>query len=215
VRATCNELIGAYAIAIVSEGEDSRIVVSRHGSPLVLGQSDTGNYAASDTSALLQVTRNMIYLEDGDMAELTRTSMRVFRLDGTPVERPMQVSQLSADAVELGNFRHYMQKEIFEQPAALSNTLEMLAQARSITPNLFGADDAIRSSARCGACWCWPAVPAITPVWSRATGWKTWPASNAALKSPANTATASRWPTRIRWSSPFRSRAKPPTRWLR
>ncbi|MBL8475053.1 MAG: glutamine--fructose-6-phosphate transaminase (isomerizing) [Methyloversatilis sp.] len=150
VRATCAELIGAYAIAIVTEGEDSRIVVSRHGSPLVLGLSDNGNYAASDTSALLQVTRNMVYLEDGDMAELTRTSMRVFRLDGTPVERAVQVSQLSADAVELGTFRHYMQKEIFEQPAALSNTLEMLAQARSITPNLFGAeaDNVFRSVRR-------------------------------------------------------------------
>ncbi len=149
VRATCNELIGAYAIAIVSEGEDSRIVVARHGSPLVLGVSESGNFAASDTSALLQVTRNMIYLEDGDMAELTRTTMRVFRLDGSPVERPVQVSQLSADAVELGNFRHYMQKEIFEQPAALSNTLEMLAQARSITPNLFGTEaDAVFRSVR-------------------------------------------------------------------
>ena len=150
VRATCGELIGAYAIAIVSEGEDSRIIVARHGSPLVLGQSDTGNYAASDTSALLQVTRNMIYLEDGDMAELTRSSMRIMRLDGTSVERPVQVSQLSADAVELGSYRHYMQKEIFEQPAALSNTLEMLAQARSITPNLFGseADSVFRSVRR-------------------------------------------------------------------
>jgi glucosamine--fructose-6-phosphate aminotransferase (isomerizing) len=150
VRATCNELIGAYAIAIVSDGEDSRIIVARHGSPLVLGQSERGNYAASDTSALLQVTRNMIYLEDGDMAELTRSTLRVIRLDGTPVERPVQVSQLSADAVELGNFRHYMQKEIFEQPAALSNTLEMLAQARSITPNLFGtnADGVFRSVRR-------------------------------------------------------------------
>ena len=150
VRATCGELIGAYAIAIVSEGEDSRIIVARHGSPLVLGQSDTGNYAASDTSALLQVTRNMIYLEDGDMAELTRGAMRIMRLDGTPVERPVQVSQLSADAVELGSYRHYMQKEIFEQPAALSNTLEMLAQARSITPNLFGseADGVFRSVRR-------------------------------------------------------------------
>ncbi len=140
VRATCNELIGAYAIAIVTEGEDSRIIVARHGSPLVLGQTEDGNYAASDTSALLQVTRNMIYLEDGDMAELTRDSVRVQQLDGTPVERAVQVSQLSADAVELGTYRHYMQKEIFEQPAALSNTLEMLAQARSITPNLFGAE---------------------------------------------------------------------------
>jgi glucosamine--fructose-6-phosphate aminotransferase (isomerizing) len=150
VRATCNELIGAYAIAIVSDGEDSRIIVARHGSPLVLGQSERGNYAASDTSALLQVTRNMIYLEDGDMAELTRSTLRVIRLDGTPVERPVQVSQLSADAVELGNYRHYMQKEIFEQPAALSNTLEMLAQARSITPNLFGtnADGVFRSVRR-------------------------------------------------------------------
>ncbi len=150
VRATCGELVGAYAIAIVTEGEDSRIVVARHGSPLVLGQSDSGNYAASDTSALLQVTRNMIYLEDGDMAELTRDSMRIMRLDGTPVERPVQVSQLSADAVELGSYRHYMQKEIFEQPAALSNTLEMLAQARSITPNLFGveADNVFRSVRR-------------------------------------------------------------------
>lgn len=149
VRATCGELIGAYAIAIVTEGEDSRIVVARHGSPLVLGQSDSGNYAASDTSALLQVTRNMIYLEDGDMAELTRDSMRIMRLDGTPVERPVQVSQLSADAVELGSYRHYMQKEIFEQPAALSNTLEMLAQARSITPNLFGAEaDSVFRSVR-------------------------------------------------------------------
>jgi glucosamine--fructose-6-phosphate aminotransferase (isomerizing) len=150
VRATCGELVGAYAIAIVTEGEDSRIVVARHGSPLVLGQSDSGNYAASDTSALLQVTRNMIYLEDGDMAELTRDSMRIMRLDGTPVERPVQVSQLSADAVELGSYRHYMQKEIFEQPAALSNTLEMLAQARSITPNLFGveADSVFRSVRR-------------------------------------------------------------------
>ncbi|WP_374341596.1 glutamine--fructose-6-phosphate transaminase (isomerizing) [Methyloversatilis sp.] len=150
VRATCGELVGAYAIAIVTEGEDSRIVVARHGSPLVLGQSDSGNYAASDTSALLQVTRNMIYLEDGDMAELTRNSMRIMRLDGTPVERPVQVSQLSADAVELGSYRHYMQKEIFEQPAALSNTLEMLAQARSITPNLFGveADNVFRSVRR-------------------------------------------------------------------
>ncbi|MBT9518925.1 MAG: glutamine--fructose-6-phosphate transaminase (isomerizing) [Methyloversatilis discipulorum] len=149
VRATCGELVGAYAIAIVTEGEDSRIVVARHGSPLVLGQSDSGNYAASDTSALLQVTRNMIYLEDGDMAELTRDSMRIMRLDGTPVERPVQVSQLSADAVELGSYRHYMQKEIFEQPAALSNTLEMLAQARSITPNLFGAEaDSVFRSVR-------------------------------------------------------------------
>ncbi|HEY9193161.1 MAG TPA: glutamine--fructose-6-phosphate transaminase (isomerizing), partial [Methyloversatilis sp.] len=150
VRATCNELIGAYAIAIVSDGEDSRIIVARHGSPLVLGKSERGNYAASDTSALLQVTRNMVYLEDGDMAELTRSTLRVIRLDGTPVERQVQVSQLSADAVELGNFRHYMQKEIFEQPAALSNTLEMLAQARSITPNLFGtnADGVFRSVRR-------------------------------------------------------------------
>jgi len=140
VRAAIVQLQGAYAIAVLREAEPERIIVAREGSPLLLGLADTGSYAASDASALLQVTRRMVYLENGDCAELWRDSYRITRLDGTPVDRPESESQLSADAVELGQYRHYMQKEIFEQPVALSNTLEMLGTARSIQPGLFGAD---------------------------------------------------------------------------
>lgn len=139
VRLAARRLQGAFAIAVVQEDFPERIVVAREGSPLLLGLGDAGNYAASDASALLQVTRRMVYLENGDIAELTPTTHRIARLDGTPVERPETLSQLSADAVELGTYRHYMQKEIFEQPDALANTLEMVVAARSIQPGLFGA----------------------------------------------------------------------------
>ncbi len=139
VRAACAELIGAYAIAVLSEMEPHRVVVARHGAPLLLGLGEDGHYAASDTAALLQVTRSMIYLEDGDIAEIARGGVRIVRADGSPVERPRHESTLSADAVELGNYRHYMQKEIFEQPQALANTLEMIGAAHSVSPHLFGA----------------------------------------------------------------------------
>ncbi|RTL52974.1 MAG: glutamine--fructose-6-phosphate transaminase (isomerizing) [Rhodocyclaceae bacterium] len=139
VRQATRQLVGAYAIAVSREGED-RVVVARHGAPLLLGISDTGNYAASDASALLQVTRSMIYLEDGDIAELKRDSYRIVRADGSAALHSVVESQLSADAVELGHYRHYMQKEIFEQPQALANTLEMLGGAQSLSPNIFGVD---------------------------------------------------------------------------
>ncbi|MBK8744983.1 glutamine--fructose-6-phosphate transaminase (isomerizing) [Propionivibrio sp.] len=139
-RAAIAQLQGAYALAVLCEADPERIVVAREGSPLLLGLADDGNYAASDASALLQVTRRIVYLENGDCAELKRGSYRITRIDGSPVERAETESQLSADAVELGQYRHYMQKEIFEQPVALSNTLEMLGAARSIQPGLFGAN---------------------------------------------------------------------------
>jgi glutamine---fructose-6-phosphate transaminase (isomerizing) len=139
-RAAIAQLQGAYALAVLRETDPDRVVVAREGSPLLLGLSDDGNYAASDASALLQVTRRIVYLENGDCAELRRGSYRVTRIDGTPVERAETESHLSADSVELGKYRHYMQKEIFEQPVALSNTLEMLGAVRSIQPGLFGAN---------------------------------------------------------------------------
>ena len=140
VQLACQRLVGAYAIAVIDHQQPGKVVVSREGSPLLLGISDTGNYAASDASALLQVTRNMVYLENGDIAELTATGIRIARLDGTPVERPVHVSRLSAAAVELGDFQHYMQKEIFEQPEALANTLEIVGGSKSIQPGIFGAE---------------------------------------------------------------------------
>ncbi len=139
VRAACAELIGAYAIAVLGEKEPQRIVAARHGAPLLLGIGQDGRYAASDTAALLQVTRTLIYLEDGDIADITRDAVRIVRADGTPVERPSHESTLDADAVELGQYRHYMQKEIFEQPQALANTLEMISAAQSVAPQLLGA----------------------------------------------------------------------------
>jgi glutamine---fructose-6-phosphate transaminase (isomerizing) len=138
VRAAVRELVGAYAIAIISSEDKEKLVVARMGAPLLLGIGDGENFAASDTSALLQVTRQMIYLEEGDCAEVTLKSVRIVDARGHVVERPLHVSQLAADAIELGAYRHYMQKEIFEQPAAVAATLEAALNAHSLTPQLFG-----------------------------------------------------------------------------
>ncbi|WP_153160707.1 glutamine--fructose-6-phosphate transaminase (isomerizing) [Zoogloea sp. 1C4] len=150
VRATVAELVGAYAIGVVAEIDTHRVIVARKGSPLLLGVGEDGHYAASDTAALLQVTRKVVYLEDGDVAELTLDGFRVTLTDGTPVERAVNISSLSADAVELGKYRHYMQKEIFEQPQALANTLEPIAGAGAISPQIFGAEavDVLKATRR-------------------------------------------------------------------
>ena len=140
VRKSVVELVGAYAVAVVSESDPSRLVVARHGAPLLLGLGEGENFAASDTSALIQVTQRVVYLEDGDCAELTLDGVRVSDSGGKAVNRPVHVSQLTADAVELGHYRHYMQKEIFEQPMAVANTLEMVTGAQSVSPQLFGAE---------------------------------------------------------------------------
>jgi glucosamine--fructose-6-phosphate aminotransferase (isomerizing) len=137
VRRTTQRLVGAYAIAVLREWDET-LVVARHGAPLLLGLGEDGNYAASDASALLQVTRRMIYLEDGDVAELRRDALRIVGAGGTAVERAVHESTLSADDVELGEYTHYMQKEIFEQPQALAATLELIGGAQAISPNLFG-----------------------------------------------------------------------------
>ena len=141
VRLACRELVGAYAIAVISEadGGGQRVVVARNGAPLLLGLGADGCYAASDASALLAVTRTMIYLEDGDVAEIRRDGVRIQDAAGRAAERPSQESALSADAVELGHYSHYMQKEIFEQPQALANTLEMIGGAQTLSPQLFGS----------------------------------------------------------------------------
>ena len=138
-QAAIKELLGAYAIAVVTESDPDRIIVARQGAPLLLGVSDGEMFAASDASALLQVTRRMIYLEEGDVVDLRRDRFDIFN-DGKPVTRTEHLSELTADAVDLGPYRHFMQKEIFEQPGALANTLEMVINAQSLSPQLFGAD---------------------------------------------------------------------------
>jgi glucosamine--fructose-6-phosphate aminotransferase (isomerizing) len=140
VRRSATELEGAYAIAVLSEKHPGTLVAARKGAPLLLGLGKGENFAASDASALLQVTKRIVYLEEGDVAELGVDSHRVFDANGREVERAIHESKLSADAVELGPYRHYMQKEIFEQPGAVANTLEMVTGAQSIAPQLFGVE---------------------------------------------------------------------------
>ncbi len=139
VKRASREWEGAYAVGFVSNREPSVVVGARRGSPLLVGLGQGENFLASDASALLARTRDVIYLEEGDVVEVRPDGVTVCDRDGRPVKRAVTVSRLSADAVELGPYVHYMQKEIFEQPGAVANTLEMVANARSLQPNLFGA----------------------------------------------------------------------------
>ena len=140
VRNAIAQLRGAYAIAVLSETNPETLVVARKGAPLLLGLGTGENFAASDASALLQVTKKMVYLEEGDVAEIGVNGVRICDEAGNAAIRPVHESKLSADAVELGPYRHYMQKEIFEQPGAVANTLEMVTGAQSIVPQLFGVE---------------------------------------------------------------------------
>lgn len=139
VRNATVELQGAYAIAVIDESDASRIVVARHGAPLLLGLGIDENFAASDASALIQVTPRIIYLEDGDCAELGQSSLKIMDASGNLVERRVHISKLSAASVELGQYKTFMQKEIFEQPMAVANTLEVVTSATAVIPELFGA----------------------------------------------------------------------------
>jgi glucosamine--fructose-6-phosphate aminotransferase (isomerizing) len=143
VRAThraVSELTGAYAIAVICEKQPGKLVAARKGAPLLLGLGENENFCASDASALLQVTRRIVYLEEGDVVELTTGGYRILDAAGSQTSRKVHHSKLSADAVERGPYRHYMQKEIFEQPGAVAATLEMVTGASSIVPRLFGVE---------------------------------------------------------------------------
>jgi len=114
---------GIYAIACLHATEPGRILVARSGPPLVIGLGEGENFIASDVIPLLRHTRRIIYLEDGDLAEVRADGVTVFRLDGVPVTRPVVVIPYDPVAAEKGRFKHFMQKEIFEQSMAVSNTL--------------------------------------------------------------------------------------------
>ncbi len=115
---------GTYAIAMISPLMPSRLLAARRGSPLIVGIGIGEYFIASDVAALISVTQRVIFLEDGDIVDLQRDSLTITDITGNSVERPEHVSKLQADAVERGEYRHYMQKEIFEQPQAIIDTLE-------------------------------------------------------------------------------------------
>jgi glucosamine--fructose-6-phosphate aminotransferase (isomerizing) len=122
-RSAVAKMRGIYALACLHADDPDRILVARSGPPLVIGLGEGETFLASDVVPLLRHTRQIIYLEDGDLAEITRTGTRIFRLDGTSVQRTVNTVPFDPVAAEKGGFKHFMQKEIFEQPQAISNTL--------------------------------------------------------------------------------------------
>jgi glucosamine--fructose-6-phosphate aminotransferase (isomerizing) len=123
VQRVIKRLHGAYALVVMSKRDPERLLAARMGCPVVVGHGQGENYIASDVQALLTQTKRFQFLEDGDVAEISRAAIRLFGPDDRPIVRPMHESELSADAVELGQYAHYMQKEIFEQPRAVGDTL--------------------------------------------------------------------------------------------
>ena len=149
VRATVKELVGAYALLVVSEHDPRRLIVARQGCPVVVGLGDEENFVASDVAALLPVTRRFVFLEEGDVAEILRQNVRIVDGNGKAVERPMRESELAADAAERGPYAHFMLKEIHEQPRAIAETLqERVANGRLLEAAFGPAATAVFRRAR-------------------------------------------------------------------
>ncbi|MGL6627163.1 glutamine--fructose-6-phosphate transaminase (isomerizing) [Aeromonas jandaei] len=138
MQTAVKQLRGAYGTVVMDSRDDSRVVVARSGSPLVIGRGIGENFIASDQLALLPVTRRFIFLEEGDVAEVTRRDVHIFDVAGNPVEREEKESDISHDAGDKGEYRHYMLKEIHEQPKAITNTLEGRLGSDHVVVESFG-----------------------------------------------------------------------------
>ena len=138
VRNATGTLAGAYAIGVITKVRPGCLVAARRGSPLVVGLGEGANYIASDTFALLPVTRRFMILEEGDVAELTQDEVRVFDGNGALVERPVREIAASSDPAGRGGYRHFMLKEIFEQPAAIGETLEGRISGAGVLEDILG-----------------------------------------------------------------------------
>ncbi len=142
VQTASGQLHGAFAIALIASNTPDTLVAARKGAPLLVGIGQGEWFIASDASALITQTREMVYLEESDVICLQPTGLSVYDRKGQAAQRKSVISQLSADSVELGPYQHYMQKEIFEQSGAIAATLEMVSNASAISPQLFGAEAA-------------------------------------------------------------------------
>jgi len=138
VQQLSSRLEGAYGMVIMDLTQPERLVVARSGSPLVIGYGVGENFIASDQLALLPVTRRFAYLEEGDVAEVTRTSVTIVDVDGNPVDRAVEESTLAQDAGSKGNYRHYMQKEMYEQPVAIQRTVAGRLDGATVPDSAFG-----------------------------------------------------------------------------
>ena len=140
VRQTIRRLDGAYALGVIDTQYPDRLVAARQGSPLVIGVGFQEYFIASDVFALLPVTNRFIFLEEGDVAELRRDRLSIWNAQGEQVERPLRESSVAADSAERGQYRHFMQKEIFEQPRAVADTLDGRLSSDGVLPEAFGVD---------------------------------------------------------------------------
>lgn len=138
VQRTVSELRGAYALAVIAQGDPECIVLAREGCPVVVGLGIEENFVASDVAALLPVTRRFRFLEEGDVAEVRRRSIIIVDASGAGVTRPLRESDLPADAVERGQYRHFMLKEIHEQPRAIAQTLDERVAGGRLLDAAFG-----------------------------------------------------------------------------
>jgi len=138
VTKTISTLEGAYALGVIAINDPGTLIVARKGSPLVIGVGIGEHFIASDVSALLPVTQNFIFLEEGDIAKVRRESIEIFDVDGKRVEREVKQSSLSSHSVELGEHKHYMHKEIFEQPQSVIDTLEGRISQDKVLVSSFG-----------------------------------------------------------------------------
>ncbi len=138
VCATVKDLEGAYALGVISTEEPGTLITARRGSPLVIGLGEKANYIASDVAALISETQHFIYLEEGDVAVLRASEVEIFDAQGKRVERKVHQSALNADAVERGEYAHYMLKEIYEQPRAIAETLEGRLGEGRVLESIFG-----------------------------------------------------------------------------
>ena len=134
------ELDGAYALAVMSQSNPDLLVLARCGCPVVIGVGEGEHFVASDVSALLPVTRQFVFLEEGDVAEIRKGSLKIIDKAGNSVHRPVRQSELSADAAEKGEYPHYMLKEIHEQPRAVAQTLEERVANGKLLEAAFGPD---------------------------------------------------------------------------
>ncbi len=138
-RQAVAELHGAFAIAVLAEGATHRLVCARRGSPLLIGIGIEEHFVASDASALLPVTQRFVYLEEGDIADIGLLEFHIYDAQGNEITREHHVSELTAELAELGNYRHFMQKEIYEQPQAITDTLAAFHVDAPLTAKIFGA----------------------------------------------------------------------------
>ncbi len=138
IKESIKEFEGAYGLGVISNSEDGRLVAARSGSPLVIGVGIGEYFIASDVAALLPVTQRFIFLEEGDVADITRQSLTIYDSNNNVVEREIKESELTADSVERGEYRHYMLKEIYEQARAVTDTLEGRISGHKILEESFG-----------------------------------------------------------------------------